>query len=176
MKNISEFQNIYRRKKDWGNNEFSTEFDLHYNLKNNKGWSIFSYYLRASRNSLNIDKNLALLLSDKLGTEVIEYYEYSVANMLVIRRHHEGATVDKLSSSDSIVEYGEGYFEKFNSKTYETAVEFQREIEWPYLEKYGLDFEAEELQLYNTKSWRRFYLKGSRENIKEFLLHKLAAF
>jgi len=169
VKDILEFQHLYRPKKEGKDIESSTDFDVHFNLKENSGWVVFSYNRRAAKKTLGNDEELAILISKRLFTEVVEYYRYDVVNLLEIRKYQEGKLLDKLITSDLQIEIAEGYFEQYKGKKYESAPNFQEEIEFPYLEKEELNFEAEELDMYYLDHWRRFYLKGEAENIQKYL-------
>jgi len=169
VKDILEFQHLYRPKKEGKDIESSTDFDVHFNLKENSGWVVFSYNRRAAKKTLGNDEELAILISKRLFTEVVEYYRYDVVNLLEIRKYQEGKLLDKLITSDLQIEIAEGYFEQYKGKKYESAPNFQEEIEFPYLEKEELNFEAEELDMYYLDHWRRFYLKGEDEKIQKYL-------
>ena len=169
VKDILDFQHSYRPKKEGQDIEFSTDFDVHFNLEENRGWVIFSYNRRAAKKTLSNDEELAILISKRLFTEVVEYYRYDVVNLLEIRKYQDGELLDKLITSDLQIEIAEGYFEQYKGKKYESAPDLQEEIEFPYLEKEGLNFEAEELDMYYLDHWRRFYLTGSEENIRKYL-------
>jgi len=73
-KDISEFQNLYRPRKEGKHVEYSTEFDFYFNLEKNKDWLVLQYNLKLNpTNSLDIDNDLVRLLSKELSTEVVSY-------------------------------------------------------------------------------------------------------
>jgi len=170
VKDINEFQQEYRPKKR--DTDMFVDFDIYFNLQENRDWVVFEYDLKAGRNPLNIDTGLSRLLSKNLFTEVVEYYRYDVVNALEMRKIVDGEIVDEFSIDDlQEVKEAKGYFEKFKNKKYIDTSKMQEEVEFPYLEKNGLSFEAEELELYNVKYWRRFYLDGSEESIRKYLFN-----
>ena len=168
VKDIIEFQQEYRPKKR--NADMFVDFDIYFNLQENKDWVVFEYDLKAGKNALNIDNGLSRLLSKNLFTEVVEYYKYDVVNALEMRKIVDGEIVDEFSIDDlEEVKEAQGYFEKFKNEKYIDTSKMQEEVEFPYLEKNGLSFKAEELELYNVKSWRRFYLIEAEENLNKYL-------
>lgn len=88
FKDIKEFQEEYRAKKS--NVAISTDFDVYFNLSENKNWVIHQYDRKAAKVTLNIDSELSKVLSKSLQTEVIEYYRYDVVNIFEIRKFVQG--------------------------------------------------------------------------------------
>lgn len=155
FKDIKEFQEEYRAKKS--NIAISTDFDVYFNLSENKNWVILQYDRKAAKVTLNIDSELSKVLSKSLQTEVIEYYRYDVVNIFEIHKFVQGELVDEFVIDDTQeVKAAEGYFKQLSNKKYQDISLIQEEVEFPYLEQNGLNFESEELEMYTLGQWRRF--------------------
>ena len=167
VKDIYEFQHEYRPQKS--NARVFVDFDVYFNLLENKEWIIFIYDRKAAKVTLNIDSELSKLFSKNLQTEVVEYYRYDVVNILEIRKFVEGELKDEFEIEDmQEIKASEGYFKQFSNKKYQDASLIQEGIEFPYLEQNGLNFEAEELEMYIPGQWRRFYLNGPEASLSNY--------
>lgn len=151
----------------------TTNFDFYDQLEEPKGWSIFMYYPRLVKYTLNINSGFASFLSKKLSTTVIEYFQFDIVCQVILRSHENGWTKDRFSTGDLEIDEAEGYFEQYMNKKVESYDNIFTITE-AYFQSIG--YRAGSKLPDDEKSRRPMYLKGKPDDVENFVLHKQQVF
>ena len=159
--------------------EFTTNFNLFTNIKENPGWIVFSFPIRLADITLSIDEDFTVFISEKLSTSAFDLYEYTVVDQVIIRGYKNGSVEDKLFiSGEGQLDDAEGYFEKLEGLDREDLNEEEVETKADIIAKFWdhIRYSPTYLDSYDINSRIPLYLKGNSENILKFLSGKKKTF
>lgn len=148
--------------------DFDASFDLFENLRENSAWTIISYPTFRAKNTLNIDKELAQLLSEKIQSSVINFYENSSVSVTILGHYFKGSLRDSYRVEDFSVKEATGFFRDFPKKEYETVCEYCAPFYY-FFHEWRLFPDSSDLDYNNEVSRRPFYLKGDQEDLQKYL-------
>ncbi len=146
--------------------DYITGFSLFESMYPNNLWAILRYQPFLARLTVDINADFAQFISKILHTDVIEYKEYSVVDLYVLRKFKNGALVDSICYGDGCLDYASGFFNSFKKINPDEDV---LDAIVAALNKYF----AKENVLYscpdNANNRRPLYLNGNPEDIKDLL-------
>jgi len=154
------------------NIDINTDFELFFNLKDNKDWLVFLFYARRGfRGYFNENDYLKIaeLISKEMKCDVIIHTYNDSTGYKVVHRFQNGALLDEMELDESEILVKKGYFENFADSIYGNTHDFAYKIYFPFLHKHSFYPDSEDFEIIPTDSWRAFYLDGDINDLKKYL-------